>query len=151
MTTHQCSLSLECKSKTCTHAVPHLPKDCDCYAPCGNWPNKPDWKPSVCCKLVADVKPRNNCPHCGMIGEEGHHPGNCVYELKRRIAELQKWHPMATAPKNGQRILICRNDLVEPVTVGFWGMVECDWVAPLWYFDYKPVGWMPLPSSGENA
>lgn len=53
---HQCSMSLRCKSDTCTHAKPHTPSDCDCPACCGQWPGNADFKPSVVCIPVEQVR-----------------------------------------------------------------------------------------------
>lgn len=53
---HQCSMSLRCKSDTCTHAKPHTPSDCDCPACCGQWPGNADFKPRVACIPVDQVR-----------------------------------------------------------------------------------------------
>ena len=62
--------------------------------------------------------------------------------------KVTSWEPIETAPKDGTRVLLCRNELVEPVTIGFWSMVECDWSTPLWHFKKpQPILWMPLPTA----
>lgn len=53
---HQCSMSLRCKSDTCTHAKPHTPSDCDCPACCGQWPGNADFRPRVVCIPVDQVR-----------------------------------------------------------------------------------------------
>lgn len=56
-----------------------------------------------------------------------------------------EWQPIETAPKDGTRILVCRNDLVEPVTIAYWSMGECRFMTPL-VLDFRPLThWMPLP------
>jgi len=53
---HQCSMSLRCKSDTCSHAKPHTPSDCDCPACCGQWPGNADFRPRVVCIPVEQVR-----------------------------------------------------------------------------------------------
>jgi len=86
MTKHQCSMSLQCKSEDCIHARPHDPRGCDCGAPCGCWPGDRGFQPMVICIPADQVKPRGDCTDCGKEGAEGHHPLDCVRELKRRLA-----------------------------------------------------------------
>jgi hypothetical protein len=57
-----------------------------------------------------------------------------------------EWLPISSAPKDGKRILVCRNELVEPVTEAYWSMVECKFVTPLVNFYLEPTHWMPLPN-----
>ena len=61
------------------------------------------------------------------------------------------WKPIETAPKDGTRILVCRNELVEPVTVGYWSMVECRFVTPLTLDQHPATHWMPLPARPSEA
>ena len=91
MSTHQCNMSLECKSKTCFHATPHDPKkqECDRPAPCGCWPGEPDFKPTVKCIQAHLVKPREDCPDCGTKEAKGHHPGDCIVALKAKVERLE--------------------------------------------------------------
>ena len=56
MNTHQCGMSLTCKSTSCNHAKPHHPDDCESAAPCGNWPGMPHFQPRVCCIPVDQVQ-----------------------------------------------------------------------------------------------
>lgn len=56
-----------------------------------------------------------------------------------------EWQPIETAPKDGMRILVCRKELIEPVTIGYWSMVECRFVTPLVFEYHPPTHWMPLP------
>jgi len=56
VTTHQCGMSLTCKSTSCSHAKPHYPDDCESAAPCGNWPGMPHFQPRVCCIPVDQVQ-----------------------------------------------------------------------------------------------
>ncbi len=75
----------------------------------------------------------------------GHRWGGWL--ARAEIAEADRWQPIETAPKDGTRILLCRNELIEPVTVGFWSMVECNWFTPLWANNrHSPICWMPLPN-----
>ncbi|GJH22477.1 hypothetical protein CBA19CS22_38065 [Caballeronia novacaledonica] len=57
------------------------------------------------------------------------------------------WQPMETAPKDGTRILVRRAEMVEPVTIAYWSMVECRFVTPITADWHPPTGWMPLPSA----
>ncbi len=59
MNTHQCGMSLTCKSTDCHHAKPHSPDhphNCDRPAPCGCWPGRPDFQPHVVCIPVDQVQ-----------------------------------------------------------------------------------------------
>lgn len=58
MIEHLCSGATRCKSAECYHAKPHEAKDCNSQAPCGCWPNDPNFKPRVICKPVSELKPR---------------------------------------------------------------------------------------------
>lgn len=57
----------------------------------------------------------------------------------------EQWYPIETAPKDGTRILVCRNELVEPVTIAYWSMAECRFVTPVMVNYCPPTHWMPLP------
>lgn len=62
------------------------------------------------------------------------------------MSTTMEWRPIETAPKDGTRILVCdRNELVEPVTIAYWGMVECRFVTPIVPLYQTPTHWMPLP------
>jgi len=86
--THQCSKSLVCKSSECHHAKPHSPDhphNCDRPAPCGCWPGRADFQPRVVCIPVEQVRPLKDCPDCGKKEAIGHHPQDCINELKRQL------------------------------------------------------------------
>lgn len=55
------------------------------------------------------------------------------------------WQPIETAPRDGRRILLCRGEIVEPVTVGYWSMAECRFVMPLARDECPATHWMRLP------
>lgn len=88
--THKCNHALICKSEDCSHAVPHEPKGCDTQAPCGNWPEKPHFKPMVKCILKEYVIPRQDCGFCGEKEGKGHHLSNCVNNLRKQNKKLRK-------------------------------------------------------------
>lgn len=91
----------------------------------------------------------------GTVGHRRMHPA--FWELFRiksstppQQGEAMEWQSIETAPKDGTRILLCRNELVEPVTIGFWSMVGCCWSSPLWaYKEPSPTHWMPLPKASN--
>jgi len=89
VTLHQCSLSLQCKSRTCTHVVPHVPHhECEISAPCGCWPGDNSFRPHVQCIHVDRVVAPEDCPDCGKIEAKGHHHGDCIAALRAKNAEL---------------------------------------------------------------
>ena len=90
MSTHRCNFSLQCKSTDCCHAKPHEPAACDTPAPCGCWPGREDFQPMVTCKPESEVKPRPDCPYCGVKEMEGHHPNDCRAILKKQVEAGRK-------------------------------------------------------------
>ena len=80
--------------------------------------------------------------------------------LKAGRAEAKNdWQPLATAPKDGTRVLLCLNP-GGPVVVGWWGPkfsaygvnYKDDWgFGPNWNqrFRFPPIYWMPLPEPPE--
>lgn len=85
MTTHKCSMALRCKSEDCKHAKDHVPDRCDCNAPCGCWPNDTRFQPMVICIPKEQVKALEDCPDCGKKEAKGHHPGDCISNLKVQL------------------------------------------------------------------
>jgi len=63
------------------------------------------------------------------------------------LSHLSGWQPIETAPKDGTRILVSREELVEPVTIAYWSMAECRFVTPLVFSDSILTHWMPLPTA----
>jgi len=63
---------------------------------------------------------------------------------------FQEWQPIKTAPIDGTRIIVARNELVEPVTEAVWSFVECKFVTPLVREWFQPTHWMPLPSPPQE-
>jgi hypothetical protein len=52
---------------------------------------------------------------------------------------------IGTAPRDGRKVLVRRNEEVEPVTVAYWSMAECRFVTPLCNHYHEPTHWMPMP------
>ena len=69
---------------------------------------------------------------------------------------LGAWQPIATAPRDGTRILVCGGDVPEPeiARCGIDGSVICElgedrriWGDP----PDRPSYWMPLPAPPQSA
>jgi hypothetical protein len=71
--------------------------------------------------------------------------------------EMSKWQPIETAPKNGNRLLLCEAGWID---VGYWRVDlngpdtgegwTCERVQSWGYEEYaycKPSHWMPLPEA----
>lgn len=79
--------------------------------------------------------------------ERGSVDGQWLYAAALWLAQVKDgWQPIGTAPKDGTRILICRNELVEPVTIAYWSMAELRFVTPVTANWHPPTHWMPLPA-----
>lgn len=90
MENYKCNMALVCKSETCSHAKDHDHRTCNCAkrAPCGSWPDNPDYQPMVQCIPSQFVVPTPDCPHCGMKESKGHHYMDCINNLKNEIKSL---------------------------------------------------------------
>ncbi|KXJ63035.1 hypothetical protein AXY46_03180 [Achromobacter xylosoxidans] len=59
----------------------------------------------------------------------------------------QQWKPIASAPKDGSRVLIWHTDYCAPITAQWYGSegwkMDSD-VSPFWR---QPTHWMPLPAA----
>lgn len=57
-----------------------------------------------------------------------------------------EWLPIETAPKDGERVLICKEG-EDWVIIAFWGSIYS--AVDAWTqgndSEYKPTHWMPLP------
>lgn len=55
------------------------------------------------------------------------------------------WQPIETAPLDGTRVLLFREEFAEAMAVAWWNAGTSDWIPVNGVLFVGPTAWMPLP------